>query len=910
MSGSDKSWIERVVARFFKQTPPPPEARVAAGDHSAAGGDGSVVVGGDVHGDVKIVQHPEVGRDPREARSEKARKRYLETLHRHCNVLPLAALGGEEGITDEVTLENVYIALDVRKPVSNSPLGGAVGRKGQGLEPEDTVAPALAAAAEINRLVLLGNPGSGKSTFVRQLAARLAAAHLGLGPPPMGFEPSLVPVFTVLRDLKPHLETLSFIGRAEEDQERDLADMLWRQWQSDLEKSGSGDFAEALRDQLVRGDVLIVFDGLDELPEKLRPAAGKAIRAVLQWYPAKRIIVTCRIRSYTGKTVVPGFLPYTLLPFDEEKIGAFTTAWYRAQASLGRVCGGAPDERAADLRKAAVGTELREMASNPMLLTTMAIIHQKEIGLPRERVRLFSTAIQVLLNRWQKRKGLDVSERLAGVLCDDSKLRTILERVAYEAHNQVKGKAADLTRGELLILMEQPNYMGDTSLAGEFLNYVDQRAGVLVGHGGDAEGNYPSSYSFPHRAFQEYLAGCYLVGSRAVGRMYWQRAEEGDYWSVAARLGAEDLLYNRRMESPLLDLIYDLCPVTEPQEEPQWRAALWSGIMAVLLGKEAIANDMLKPDGGRAYLDRVMVRLLRVLRESPLAAVERAEAGRVLAKLGDPRVEVLDPFQMQFMPVPADTGPFKMGEGAEYELNIPYEYKISRYPVTNSQFQAFVDADGYRNEKYWGEAKSEEIWENGVIRSRSRPQDFGEPYSLANHPVVGVTWYEALAFTRWLTEELRMMKKLSDAWELRLPSEAEWEKAARGTDGRTYPWGEEADRDRANYDETGIGATNAVGCFSRGATPYGVEDMSGNVWEWTRSLWGKHWGTPEFKYPYDAGDGRENLDASKEVCRVLRGGAFHYDALNVRCAARSRYSPYLGFRLFGFRVVASPISGL
>lgn len=181
MSGSNKSWVEKVVGRLFKKTPPPPEARVAAEGHSAAGGDGSVVVGGDVHGDVRIEQHQKVVRDPREGRSEKARMRYLETLHRQCNVLPLAALGGEEGITDEVNLENVYIALDVRKPTSGSPQGAAAGGKDSRLDPEDTAVPALEAAAENNRLVLLGNPGGGKSTFVRQLAARLAAAHLGMG---------------------------------------------------------------------------------------------------------------------------------------------------------------------------------------------------------------------------------------------------------------------------------------------------------------------------------------------------------------------------------------------------------------------------------------------------------------------------------------------------------------------------------------------------------------------------------------------------------------------------------------------------------------------------------------------------------------------------------------------------------
>jgi formylglycine-generating enzyme required for sulfatase activity len=193
--------------------------------------------------------------------------------------------------------------------------------------------------------------------------------------------------------------------------------------------------------------------------------------------------------------------------------------------------------------------------------------------------------------------------------------------------------------------------------------------------------------------------------------------------------------------------------------------------------------------------------------------------------------------------------------------------------------------------------------------------------------VVVVTWYEALAYCEWLDKQLSGISKgfseqegLSsddDAfWQglaagklhLTLPSEAEWEKAARGVDGQVYPWKGKFDLRRANTSEVGIGSTSAVGCFPDGQSPYGLLDMSGNVWEWTRSLWGKDWQKPDFKYPYNPGDPkREDLKAGKAMYRSLRGGSFNYNSGDARCASRGRYNPDLRYHIIGFRIVVSPL---
>jgi formylglycine-generating enzyme required for sulfatase activity len=229
--------------------------------------------------------------------------------------------------------------------------------------------------------------------------------------------------------------------------------------------------------------------------------------------------------------------------------------------------------------------------------------------------------------------------------------------------------------------------------------------------------------------------------------------------------------------------------------------------------------------------------------------------------------------------------------------------------VTNGQYARFIEAGGYDEPAYWTEAG----WSRRERENWSQPRYWTDPtWNLPNLPVVGVSWFEALAYTRWLTEELRTHRQELHVWtqgELRsltlepgaltacLPTEAEWEKASRGPDGRTYPWGdEEITPDRANYDQTGIGRTSPVGCFPAGTSPYGALDMLGNVWEWCSSV-----GYSEALYPYRADDGREDLD--HDVVRALRGGSWNDDRGVACCACRNYGVPVIFYYSIGFRVV-------
>jgi formylglycine-generating enzyme required for sulfatase activity len=168
------------------------------------------------------------------------------------------------------------------------------------------------------------------------------------------------------------------------------------------------------------------------------------------------------------------------------------------------------------------------------------------------------------------------------------------------------------------------------------------------------------------------------------------------------------------------------------------------------------------------------------------------------------------------------------------------------------------------------------------------------------HPVTFVSWPDALAYCRWLGTTLentastpRQIKALlADGWRVTLPNEAEWEKAARGTDRRRYPWGNQPQRSRANYEGSG---TTPVGMFACPECPYGLADMSGNVWEWTSS--------PYQPYPYDPGNDRANLDA--DALWVMRGGSFGDAARLVRTTTRGAADPGARRPFIGFRVVIS-----
>jgi len=226
-------------------------------------------------------------------------------------------------------------------------------------------------------------------------------------------------------------------------------------------------------------------------------------------------------------------------------------------------------------------------------------------------------------------------------------------------------------------------------------------------------------------------------------------------------------------------------------------------------------------------------------------------------------------------------------------------YRIGKTPVINTQFAAFVEATSYKTtaeKEGWGFHWPDRIakvkgvdWRHPIGPS-SRIDD------KMDHPVVQVSWHDAVAYCAWLAEVAGKP--------YRLATEAEWEKAARGTDGRIYPWGDEWNPELCNC-EWRVGGTTPVGKYSpTGDSPFGCADTIGNVWEWTSTTIGSTGPWPSrFVYPYLPDDGRE--DMSLPTRRVGRGGSWTNDKRNSRCAFRFADPPSERYSNEGFRVALS-----
>jgi formylglycine-generating enzyme required for sulfatase activity len=916
-----------------------------------------------------------VGVSPGQVPPETLLEAYLRSLAAECRRLPLGVVDPrflQTGSETPLQLSDVYVDLDVLAPVREERGKGelaGLGRLARGEGGQRTPLVEAIAHPEAARCVLLGDPGSGKTTFVDYLAYVLAAMPRLL--PEESPLSGLLPIRLVLREVA--------AGCIPPDREKGEARMLWDALRAELAarlgEEAAGVLFSYVQRRLLKEGGLILLDGLDEVPEADR-RRGCLLEAVADLAGALppgrgRLLVTARPYAYADpRWQLAGFQVLVLAPFDAGQVERFVARWYQAvRPTMGW------DEATARERGERLGEVLErrpylaDLASRPLLLTLMATLHTSWGQLPEDRADLYEETVKLLLSRWQRARQVKtpqgetlVEPGIARVLAvDESRVREALSRLACQVHERQKrgaeGEPAPADIGEGEVLAAFAGVLPEDFNPRVLLSYLETRAGLLVGRA-------PGVYAFPHRSFQEYLAACHLADgpdfAAELRRRVWQ---DPAWWREVFLLGVGKARQGGL--SSAVHVVNTLVPdgpqEVDGKEAVHWRAAVLAGQALADLRFPAAARD--RPDFD-AVLRRVRGWLVALLEAAGvLAPRERAEAGEVLGQLRDPRPGIgvvaigerpgLTLPDIVWCAVPA--GPFQMGsaegdqttyddERPQHPVDLP-AFLISRYPVTNSQYRPFVEGGGYQQPGYWtaggwawrsGERepdlspidderlrKDYADWLAGrPVDRRDRPFWWDHPrWGAPNRPVVGVTWYEAVAYGNWLAEQLRGAASSEfRVWQrgklvtrntklgglaVRLPSEAEWEKAARGTDGRRWPWGDEWAAGQANTEEAGVGETSAVGCFPGGASPYGAMDMAGNVWEWTRSLWGRtSLSRPDYGYPYDAADGREDMDANG--WRVLRGGSWFGSLRHARCAARVRNFPDLFDNNVGFRLVVSP----
>ncbi|MCB9150261.1 MAG: SUMF1/EgtB/PvdO family nonheme iron enzyme [Caldilineaceae bacterium] len=728
---------------------------------------------------------------------------------------------------------------------------------------------ALEAIGANPQLVILGDPGGGKSTLTRRLAGVLASGcQSELDEMEAGwlaeldalFGRRLLPVRVVLSRWAAHLDA----------QTQGVADDLITECVRILQQTASltndrqkEHFLERLTG--ATPNALILLDGLDEVADGVQRATLLAsVADFCRGFGHVPLIVTCRIRPYAAwqqageALALPDF---TLAPLSRAAVGDFIERWhgelvyagrYQPEASAaakGRLLGALDDPNRA---------ELRHMAGTPLLLTMMARVNHAK-GLPNSRAMLYEEYVAQLLWEWERTK-LDEKGRptnlealLNGAKIPKGSLENALNRLAYSVHNPAEQRdTVDISHHTMRDALEAI-HPGDKPTKAEWVERVlalmDERTGLIYAKD-------DRTYHFSHRTFQEYLAARQMTAGNFLAKFRERIDQEAWREAIYLALGYQ-IAVHADYDNALA--VFDELMPRNPTAASEWQHVLLLGNAYVHLFGPLLAGQAEQKRRAEQVIEMMPRLLTAALQNGALPPAQRLDAGSLLAHLS-----VEPPGLDDFVAIPGQ--PFKIG----------------RYPVTNGQFRRFVADGGYQDDRWWSDAegrkyRDDEKWTAPRYWDSMR-------FNWLSQPVVGVSWYEANAYCAWLTEWLRKEEQIGTDAEVRLPTEAQWMTTAHA-DEYEYPWGaDEFDTSRANTSESELNQTTPVHMYADGVTVDGVWDMSGNVYEWSADV--------------DESDGWP----------WLKGGAYWRSGDNATSAARNGGGPVDRDVSVGFRCVVVPSS--
>ncbi|MBZ0277089.1 MAG: SUMF1/EgtB/PvdO family nonheme iron enzyme [Anaerolineae bacterium] len=678
----------------------------------------------------------------------------------------------------------------------------------------------------IQPCVILGESGSGKTTILQRLAAGLAEAAKQSETQPL----------PVLIDFSKATKAQSLEERVKEQ-----LDAL-APWYHELHRAGR---------------LALLLDGLNEISSGIRESLLSDIRAHARFAVASDhfLVATCRTADYTYHLDIGITRRFFINPLDTLQIRRFIQAYVQN-----------PVEKRDELFWTLAGNEakrfwdrfVREVGDYPEVFWLHDHLPDHLTwGYDGAETRYFywnqwseirnrpNTLLQLARNPYMLSMISRIFVKYNQVPANRAKLfRTFIHYVLERREGLSETEAYSLTRrlASLAFAMQHTETPTVTSL--EFaLRHLENEANLRTAQGANIL-DVEETVRFTHQLLQFYFAALNLDSVIPV------HAPVADYWKA-------DSWWQPNMWSETAILLAGMHPAdTTP-------VITWLQDAAPETAARCITESGSKtPDQLRHTLAR---RWVTRLSDSPIAA--RAAVGRALGIPGiDPRpgvgLEAGLP-DLDWVEIPA--GEFIYGNGEKRHLD---DFAISRYPITHLQFQAFVDAaDGFHNPEWWA----------GLGHHEQAPGIQGFPYG--NHPCERVSWYDAMAFCRWLSKRL--------GYTVSLPNEYQWEKAARGQDGLIYPYGNDFNAAYGNVESTDIGQTSAVGLFPEGASPYGVLDMSGNVFEWCLNL----------------ETGPDHVSLTSQERRSLRGGSWAHSAEHARADYHYANRPGLRRNRVGFRLV-------
>ena len=640
--------------------------------------------------------------------------------------------------------------------------------------------------AQTPRMLLVGGPGSGKSTFARLVAHRLALAALGdASEPPFGLEPGLFPALLDGRDLAPALE--SDWSRAGEDA---VLGALARQAAAVASEAD----IEAWRGLFEVGRVFLIVDGLDEVHGGERVRVLDALGATLRAFPNCRVLVTSRPFD-TEALGEMGFESVTIGGFGRDDIRAFLRRWVHALFGVapGTAEGREAERQRAELEGAILDRpRIRRMAANPVMLTCLCVVYWQEGALPQGKSRLCAAVTRWLLrSREKQREAAGFDDRFA-----INALGNLALRMMSPGPGEAKRTSLPLAEAVQAVCDLRGDPPGCDESARAWLRGEVLWSGLL-------EQPDRGEVRFWHLTFQEYFAARALA---VLEPEQWQailgRRLTDSSWREVVELFPGCLLDEggQRRVDALLEWALGL-----REGDGLAGHAYVVGVVGRLLDHLRVYDYVPPPGVGDAYAES-LGQALGIFERAGAETVpfdDRLAAAEALGLAGDPRLR--EPVVDRLLEVP----------GAGH---------LGRFPVTVQEYQGFADHDGYGERSHW----SDEAWSWRERNEIAEPRGWVEQLEHPTRPVVGVCWREARAYCCWLSELTGVP--------FDLPTRVAWDAAATHPNG-PYPWGgDEPDPERHTHFKRHAGAPIPapipVGLYPHGAGPHGHLDLVGNVREW------------------------------------------------------------------------------